>query len=87
MAAGEFTAGSEVSVAVDSIVLPAAFVVDASAMWVALGEDSDIMDFMVIPCMGTVAALTDTTDAIIRLGLQSAKYDRSFEGHGPSHPR
>jgi hypothetical protein len=87
MAVGDFTAGSEVSVAVGSIVLTAVFMVDDLAVGVALGEGSDITDFMVIPCMGTAATLTATTDAIIRLGLRSAKYVRNFEDYGPSHPR
>ena len=81
MAVGDFTAGSVVSAAVGSMVLPAVFMVDVSAVGVALGEGSDITDFMVIPFMGT-ATLTTTIDAIIRLGLRSAKCDSSFEDHG-----
>ena len=79
MAVADFTVGSEVSAAVDSIVLPAVFMVDASAVGVDLGEGSDIMDFTVIPFTGTAATLATTTDAIIRLGLRSTKCDSSFE--------
>jgi hypothetical protein len=86
-AVGDFTVGSEVSAAVDSIVLPAVFMVDdSSAVGVALGEGSDIMDFMVIPFTGTTAAPTITTGAIIRRGLRSTKCDSSFENHGREPP-
>jgi hypothetical protein len=87
MAVGDFTAGSVVSAAVDSMVLPAVFMVDASAVGVALGEGSDITDFMVTLFTGTTATLTATTDATIRLGLRSAKCDSSFENHGRVSPR
>jgi hypothetical protein len=86
MAVGDFTAGSVVSVEVDPMVLPAVFMVDALAVGVTLGEGSDITDFMVIPFMGTTATLTATTDAIIRLGLRSAKCDSSFEDHDRESP-
>ena len=86
MAVGDFTVGSEVSAAVDSIVLAVVSVVDASAVGVGLGEGSDIMVFMAIPFTGTAAAPTITTDAIIRLGLRSAKCDSSFEDHGREQP-
>ena len=56
-AVGDFAVGSEVSAAVDSIVLPAVFIVDALAVGGALGEGSDIMEFMVITFTGTTATL------------------------------
>jgi hypothetical protein len=86
MAVGDFTAGSVVYAVVDSMVLQAVFMVGASAVGVALSEGSDITDFMVVPFTGTTATLTTTTDAIIRLGLRSAKCGSSFEGHGPESP-
>ena len=73
MAVGDFTAGSAVSAEVDSMVLPAGFMVDALAAGVTLGEGSDITDFTVIPFTGT-ATLTTTTDAIIRLGLTAQRH-------------